>query len=161
MATIYPSAGDDLQTVARRLIEVAGDPRLVTYRPGEGPLGSFDVPDDVADGYDPADAQAMGARVAEHGQALRDAHESVRLTPGPDDPTLEDTRQIKTNTVRGNVGIEGEGPFGAGGPQSHIGATEAAVLNMEADKTALTTQGNVGDDEEPKRRGGRRPADKE
>jgi hypothetical protein len=103
MARYYVSKDDDLETVARELLEAADDHRNVVYLPGEGPNGAFDLPDSLAEGYTSKAAAKARAERVEREDAIREADQVVRSTPGPDEPTTEDLREEgqRTNVVRG------------------------------------------------------------
>lgn len=103
MARYYVHRDDDLETVARELLEAADDHRTVVYLPGEGPNGAFDLPDSLADSYTSKTAAKVRAERAAEEDAIREADQVVRSTPGPDQPTTEDLREEgqRTNVVRG------------------------------------------------------------
>lgn len=103
MARYYVHADDDLATVAAELLEQADDHRTVVYIPGDGPNGAFDLPDSLADSYVSKQAAKVRQENEAKLQALRDADQAVRSTPGPDQPTTEDLREPsqRTNVVSG------------------------------------------------------------
>lgn len=111
MARIYPSSRDDLETVAKQLLDQVGqgNQRRIVYDPSDGPLGVFLVEDDVAEGYDASGARTRGEEVEQEREQLRQADVAVRIAPQPHEPTAEDDKAegYKTNAVRGTYDAEG------------------------------------------------------